>query len=174
MSALRGALALALLTATLSAAAADGRTQQYASEVVPPPDDYAKTHSAVVLRLSKPATTYAAHCAGCHGHSGRSVAEIPTLVDRIGYFARIPEGRAYLAQVPNVAMSAVGDEDLAEMLNWLLKTYSGAQLPADFKDYTGAEVAEFRQARIIPWLRRKELIQSLLAAGLIPSAAVLE
>ena len=140
----------------------------------PPPDEQAKTHSTAVRHLSKPATTYAANCAGCHGHSGRSVGEIPTLVDRIGYFARIPEGRAYLVQVPNVAMSAIRDEDLAEMLNWLLYTYSGRQLPGDFRAYTGAEVSELRKARIIPWVRRKELIQALLAAGQIPSSAALE
>ena len=125
-------------------------------------------------RLSKPAATYAANCAGCHGHSGRSVSEIPTLVNRIGYFVRIPEGRAYLVQVPGVAMSAVRDEDLAEMLNWLLNTYSAAQLPGDFKAYTGTEVLELRSVPIIPWVRRKELIQALLAAGQIPSAAALE
>ncbi len=143
-------------------------------EVVAPPDEQARTHSTQVRHLSKPATVYAANCAGCHGHSGRSVGEIPTLVERIGYFARIPEGRAYLVQVPNVAMSAIRDEDLAQMLNWLLTTYSAAQLPQDFTPYTGAEVGELRQERIIPWVRRKELIQALLAAGQIPSATALE
>jgi hypothetical protein len=71
-------------------------------------------------------------------------------------------------------MSAIRDEDLAEMLNWLLETYSGAQLPSDFQAYTGAEVTELRKVRIVPWLRRKELIQALLAAGQIPSAETLE
>jgi hypothetical protein len=102
------------------------------------------------------------------------VGEIPTLVDRIGYFARIPAGRAYLVEVPNVAMSSIDDEDLAEMLNWLLETYSASQLPRDFQAYTGAEVTELRKVRIVPWLRRKELIQALLTAGQIPSAETLE
>jgi mono/diheme cytochrome c family protein len=148
--------------------------QPYAMDIVAPPDEQAKAHSTAVRHLSKPATTYAANCAGCHGHSGRTVSEIPTLVDRIGYFARIPEGRAYLVQVPGVAMSAVRDADLAEMLNWLLNTYSAAQLPRDFKAYTAAEVMELRKVTVIPWMRRRELIQALLAAGQIPSAAVLE
>jgi mono/diheme cytochrome c family protein len=150
------------------------RAQPHAMELVPPPDEHARTHSTAVRHLSKPATTYAANCSGCHGQSGRSVGEIPTLVDRIGYFARIPQGRAYLVQVPNVAMSAIRDEDLAEMLNWLLETYSGAQLPSDFQAYTGAEVTELRKVRIVPWVRRKELVQALLAAGQIPSAETLE
>lgn len=169
MKAIRGAIAVSMFAAGTHLYA-----QQYAMELVPPPDEHAKTHSTAVRHLSKPATIYAANCAGCHGHSGRSVAEIPTLVNRIGYFARIPEGRAYLVQVPNVAMSAVRDEDLAEMLNWLLNAYSAAQLPNDFRAYTGAEVTELRKVRIIPWSRRKELIQALLAAGQIPSPDSLE
>jgi mono/diheme cytochrome c family protein len=129
---------------------------------------------ASIRHLSRPAALYASNCAGCHGHTGRSVSEIPTLVDRVGYFARIPEGRAYLAEVPNVAMSALDDADLAAMLSWLLRTYSAAQLPADFRDYTAAEVAAYRQQRIIPWQRRQELVHQLLAAGAIPSAQVLQ
>jgi mono/diheme cytochrome c family protein len=134
----------------------------------------APAQGGAVIHLSKPAVLYASNCAGCHGHTGRSVSEIPTLVNRIGYFARIPAGRAYLVEVPNVAMSSLGDEDLALLLNWLLKTYSARELPADFSDYTGAEVAELRRARIIPWQRRRELIQELLAAGQLPSAAQLQ
>ncbi len=169
MKAICGAIAVSMLAAGTHLYA-----QQYAMEFVPPPDEHAKTHSTAVRHLSRPATIYAVNCAGCHGHSGRSVSEIRTLVNRIGYFARIPEGRAYLVQVPNVAMSAVRDGDLAEMLNWLLNTYSAAQLPSNFRAYTGAEVAELREVRIIPWSRRKELIQALLAAGQIPSPDSLE
>jgi mono/diheme cytochrome c family protein len=169
MRSLCGAVAVSMLVAGTHLHA-----QQNAMELVPAPDEHARTHSTAVHHLSKAATTYAANCSGCHGQSGRSVGEIPTLVDRIGYFARIPEGRAYLVQVPNVAMSAIRDEDLADMLNWLLETYSAAQLPRDFRAYSGAEVSELRKIRIVPWVRRKELIQALLAARQIPSADTLE
>ena len=129
---------------------------------------------ATVPHLSRLAVLYASSCAGCHGAGGRSVSEIPTLVDRIGYFARLPAGRAYLAEVPNVAMSALSDEDLAAMLSWLLRTYSADQLPADFRDYTAAEVGAYRQQRIVPWVRRQELVRQLVAAGQLPSAASLQ
>ena len=60
------------------------------------------------------------------------------------------------------------------MLNWLLNTYSAAQLPSDFRAYTGAEVTELRKVRIVPWSRRLELIQALLAAGELPSPESLD
>ena len=127
-----------------------------------------------IPHFSKPAAAYAANCAGCHGTTGRSASDMPTLVDRIGYFVRVPDGRAYLAQVPGIAMSLLHDDELAQMLNWLLKTYSAGQLPADFQEYTGAEIAQLRKTRIDPWVRRPQVIQALLAAGQIPCAAVLE
>jgi mono/diheme cytochrome c family protein len=163
-----------VLVMSLALGAVGVRAQQPAMEVVAHPDEHSKTHSAVVYRLSKPATTYAANCAGCHGALGHSSGEMPVLVNRIGYFARIPDGRAYLAQVPGVAMSAVSDDDLAQMLNWLLKTYSAAQLPPGFKDYTGAEVSELRRNPIIPSVRRNEVVQALVAAGQIASSSVLD
>ena len=134
----------------------------------------ASARAQAIPHYSKPAAAYAANCAGCHGTSGRSASDMPTLVDRIGYFVRIPDGRAYLAQVPGIAMSVLHDDELAQMLNWLLRTYSAEQLPADFQEYTGEEIAQLRKTRIDPWVRRPQVIQALLAAGQIPSADVLK
>ena len=160
----RQCLAIALCLSASVAAPALGGDAAPAHESPP----------ATLPHLSRLAVLYASNCAGCHGAGGLSVSEIPTLVDRIGYFARIPEGRAYLAEVPNVALSALSDKDLAAMLSWLLRTYSAAQLPADFRDYTAAEVGAYRQQRIVPWVRRQELVRQLVAAGQLPSAASLQ
>ncbi len=157
---------LVLVPVAVAAAAGSAR--------VSAPDDESRARQVVVHQLSRPAIDYAATCAGCHGPSGQSVAEMPSLVGRIGYFARSAEGRAYLVAVPNVAMSPLADEELAAMLSWLLRTYSAAELPADFQDYTAAEVGAARQQRIVPWQRRREVVAGLLAAGRLPSAAVLE
>ena len=113
---------------------------------------------------------YAENCQGCHGELGSSAAEMPTLAGRVGFFTRIPEGRRYLVQVPNVALNANSDVDIAAVLNWLLATYSRAQLPPDFKPYTASEVGELRQARIDVAATRRRVVDALVAAGQIPSA----
>ena len=160
----------------LAAALALGALPNFArtgSTVSNVPDVVTRRSGLRVAPMPRAAQTYASNCQGCHGESGRSVAEIPVLAGRVGYFARIPQGRRYLAQVPNVALNPSSDADIAEMLNWLLRSFSRAQLPADFKPYTASEVGELRQARIDVVRTRQRVIEALVAAGQIPSADTL-
>ena len=137
------------------------------------PDVVTRQSGLRLAPMPKPAQVYAKNCQGCHGELGTSVKEIPTLAGRVGYFTRLPDGRRYLVQVPNVALNPSSDEDIAELLNWVLATYSRAQLPADFQPYTAAEVHELRQARIDVVTERRRIVQELVASGSIASADVL-
>lgn len=119
--------------------------------------------------LPATAALFAAHCAGCHGHKGRSVSEFPTLAGRVGYFTRLPAGRAYLVQVPGVALSTLSDAQVADVMNWLLRNYSREQLAPDFAPYTRDEVAGLRRERINPWAVRAQVVRSLVQGGLLPS-----
>lgn len=157
------ATALSIIGATSQAAAPDSNV----------PDVVTRGSGLMLAPMSRPAQLYATNCQGCHGESGSSAAEIPTLAGRVGYFARLPQGRRYLVQVPNVALNANSDADIAAVLNWLLVTYSRAQLPADFQPYTAAEVGELRRARIDVAASRRRVIDALVAAGQIPSADAL-
>ena len=123
--------------------------------------------------MPRAARIYAENCQGCHGATGVSVTEIPTLAGRIGYFVRIPEGRRYLMQVPNVALNPSSDEDIANMMNWLLATYSREQLPADFRPYSAEEVGELRKVRIDVAADRRRVIAQLVAVKQLPSPDVL-
>jgi mono/diheme cytochrome c family protein len=133
------------------------------------PDAVTRKTGLRVLPMARPARIYAENCEGCHGWAGVSVTEIPTLKGRIGYFARIPEGRRYLMQVPNVALNPSSDEDIAAMMNWLLATFSREQLPADFVPYTAQEVAALRTARIDVAADRRRVVAALVAAKELPS-----
>jgi len=137
------------------------------------PDAITRQSGLRLEPMPRAAQLYAANCQGCHGHRGVSVSEIPTLAGRIGYFARIPEGRRYLVQVPNVAMNPSSDAEIAEMLNWVLRTYSRAQLPADFQPYTAEEVAGLRPERIDVPATRRSVIERLVASKQVPAADVL-
>jgi mono/diheme cytochrome c family protein len=123
--------------------------------------------------MPRAAQIYARNCQGCHGEKGVSVTEIPSLANRIGYFARTPEGRRYLVQVPNVALNPSSDEDIARMMNWLLDTYSRAQLPHDFEPYSTEEIALLRKARIDAPAERRRIIEQLVLLKQIPSADAL-
>jgi mono/diheme cytochrome c family protein len=137
------------------------------------PDVVTRQTGLRVSPMARPARIYAENCEGCHGWAGVSVTEIPTLKGRIGYFARLPEGRRYLVQVPNVALNPSSDEDIAAMMNWLLRTYSRHELPAGFVPYSAAEVAQLRKARIDVAADRRRVIAALVAAHEIPSPDVL-
>ncbi|HZR01871.1 MAG TPA: cytochrome c [Burkholderiales bacterium] len=138
------------------------------------PDVLVRQHNTVVYRIDGAAQDYSRNCQGCHGHLGYSVEEIPVLKDRVGYFTRTPAGRAYLVRVPNVAQAHLSDERLARLLNWMLATYSPAQLPRDFVPYTAEEVNRLRREHPPSVVQlRKQVVEELLARGAIPDAAVL-
>jgi len=137
------------------------------------PDAITRQSGLRLEPMSRPARIYALNCQGCHGHLGVSVPEIPALAGRIGYFVRIPEGRRYIVQVPNVALNPSSDEDIAEMLNWALVTYSRAQLPPGFRPYTAEEIGRLRKERIDVNARRRQIVDRLLALKQVPSAKVL-
>ena len=96
--------------------------------------------------LTSPQSDYVEHCSGCHGMQGNSApAEIPVLRDRVGYFLCTPEGRDYLIRLPNVAYSAITDnQELAEMMNFVVFGLGGRSAPKGARPFTAAEVARLR------------------------------
>lgn len=89
---------------------------------------------------------YMLHCQGCHLPDGTGFAgRIPNLVDFVGYFLTIDGGREFLVQVPGSSSAPMDDETLAQVLNWMLMTYSKKQLPKDYQPYSAEEVAKLRQ-----------------------------
>jgi mono/diheme cytochrome c family protein len=169
-----GGMALLLSLAALVSHAQNAATARpQAAPVSNVPDAVTRKTGLHVLPMARAARIYAENCEGCHGWAGISVTEIPTLKGRVGYFARVPEGRRYLVQVPNVALNPSSDEDIAAMLNWLLATYSRDELPADFVPYSAAEVAQLRRARIDVAADRRRAVAALIAANELASPDLL-
>ncbi|MBT8079933.1 MAG: cytochrome c, class I [Gammaproteobacteria bacterium] len=91
---------------------------------------------------------YQIHCQGCHlpdasGFPGK----VPRMNDFVGYFLHSREGREFLVRVPGVSASRMSDEDITEVMNWLLTTFSPGQLPESFEPFTVSEVAVLREQR---------------------------
>ena len=100
------------------------------------------------LAATEPAEAdYMLNCQGCHlpDGSGFPARQVPDLRNQMARFLAVPGGREFLVQVPGAAQTALNDADLARLLNWMLLRFSAAQLPADFRPYSAAEVAPLRR-----------------------------
>ena len=102
-------------------------------------------------------------CAVCHQASGSGVPGIyPPLKDTIGAYLRLPQGRTFLIHLLLFGMvgkikaqddiyeglmppaADLSDSDLAEAINYVLRTLNSTTLPHDFKPFTAME---FKTAR---------------------------
>ncbi|HEY7775131.1 MAG TPA: cytochrome c, class I [Kineobactrum sp.] len=89
---------------------------------------------------------YQMHCQGCHTPDGAGAGSVPRMKDHVGVFLQSQAGREYLVQVPGSATSALNDERLAAVLNWILVEFSGASIDSSFKAYSAEEVGRLRQS----------------------------
>lgn len=93
---------------------------------------------------------YFLNCVSCHQLDGKGTpGSVPGLDEYLGKFAQHPAARAFLAQVPGAAAAPISDQELADVLNWILYTMNGAQLRPDFKPYSAQEVGEYRRTPVL-------------------------
>ena len=70
--------------------------------------------------------------------------EVPSLRDTLAQFVTSAEGRGYLVRVPGVAQSRLNDQELAEVINWVLTEFNASSLPPEFQPFSAGEVAAVR------------------------------
>jgi mono/diheme cytochrome c family protein len=117
---------------------------------------------------------YMLHCQGCHLPAAEGVAgRVPPMNNFVGYFLHSTEGREFLIRVPGVAQSALNDDEVAELMNWLMNTFSGEQLPETYAPFTAAEVAELRSEPIADPDTARQALLADIARHLPPLAAAL-
>ena len=125
--------------------------------------------SAFAAGGASPRTNYMLHCSGCHGPAGAGSPEvgIPDMRGAIGHFLKAKHGREFLIQVPGTSQTSMNDADVAVMMNWMLKQFSAAEVPAGTLPYTENEVRQLRADRLadVPG-RRGAIISELKAQGI--------
>jgi mono/diheme cytochrome c family protein len=85
------------------------------------------------------------NCQGCHRIDGSgSDTTAPGIAGTVAKFLRVPAGRDYLIRVPGVATSPLSNEELAEVVNWMLWRFDAADVPRSFEPFTAAEVGRLR------------------------------
>ncbi len=99
-----------------------------------------------------PSVNYQLQCLGCHLTNGEGAPrhDIPMMKGFVGNFLKVEGGREFLIRVPGASLSALSNQQLAELINWMLKDdgIAGGSAPKDFKPYTGKEVAAHRNVMI--------------------------
>lgn len=130
---------------------------------------------AALPELTTAQSDYVEHCSGCHGMQGNSApADIPVLRGRVGYFLCTPEGREYLIRLPNVAYSAIDDnQELADMMNFVVFGLGGNSTPKGTRPFSAAEVSRLR-ARALGTqsliAARADVVDKLIADCAVPQS----
>lgn len=106
-------------------------------------------------------------CRGCHLPDASGVpGSVPSIKDFAGHFLRVEGGREFLVQVPGSANSALNDEQLTELLNWLLLEFSKDQLPPDYRLFSVEEVSRLRKEPLVEVVNtRKNLVDAIAELG---------
>lgn len=89
---------------------------------------------------------YLLACRGCHLVDGSGVPpEIPSLRNTLGALVASSEGRDYIVRVPGASQSRLNNQQLADVLNWILVEFNADTLPVDFRPLSAGDVAEARK-----------------------------
>lgn len=117
---------------------------------------------------SQALTNYMLNCQGCHAPDGSGVdGKVPSMLGQAGKFLHVEGGRDFLVQVPGSANSSLNDQDLAELLNWMLFRFSAAEIPDDFVPYSESEIQGLRETPLVKVeMTRAFLAEKVEAIGL--------
>jgi hypothetical protein len=100
---------------------------------------------AGVANVQRAWQNWTLNCQGCHRLDGTgSEGTAPSLKGTVAKFLWVPRGREYLLRVPGVATSPLSNDDLAEVVNWMLGRFDREHLPSGFQPFTGAEMGRWR------------------------------
>lgn len=108
-------------------------------------------------------------CQGCHLSDGAGgLDNIPTLQNSVANFPVVTGGREFLVQVPGVALSALSDRELADVLNWMLRQFGPLEATTLYPAYTEEEVATLRKQPLEDVVgTRAGLVARMVESGLI-------
>ncbi len=111
-----------------------------------------------------PAQLYMLNCWGCHRPQGEGIPGTAPPLRGAADFLKVPGGRQYLIEVPGVSQSALSDAQVADVMNWILRSFSKDRLPANFKPYTAEEVKQYRGIKMLSLTdKRQKLIDEMVA-----------
>lgn len=124
-------------------------------------------HDKVVRKMSSAKSLYLLKCSGCHRVDGTGAIEagIPPFPGFIAPLARNPNGRVYIAHVPGVIGSRLSNEQLVDVLNYVIDEWSGEDA-GDTPRFTVEEFAALREVPVTNVVEfRRDVVAQMTAAG---------
>ncbi|WP_226632888.1 c-type cytochrome [Novosphingobium profundi] len=144
----------------------------YAAMARSPQED--TSHAAPPAFPRSARSNFVERCGGCHGLEGRSVARnVPDLAGRAGFFLCTPESRSFAGRLPNVMFARLSDEDLADVLNYVMFDLGETATSRLAKPYTSQEVATYRANPLSVTdlhAKRREVVGEMVARCQAPQA----
>jgi len=111
--------------------------------------------------------TFISNCAVCHQPDGKGAPSVyPPLADTVGKYVALKDGRAYIVDVVSFGMGGkidsggnsfegdmppwpqLSDQEVAEVLTYVLTSFNAKVLPADFKPISPDEVKTERAKQL--------------------------
>lgn len=121
-----------------------------------------RAHAPSKAVVANPQSLYVLHCAGCHGMDGRghANAQVPDLHDMPRFFEKAG-GREFLVRVPGVMGSGLTDEEVAQVMNWVMKRYLPEALNKQVRLFDAQEIHRARQNPLTDvMLAREQLLKA--------------
>lgn len=118
---------------------------------------------------ARPESLYVLHCAGCHGMDGRghAQAQVPDLHDMPQFLDKVG-GREFLIRVPGVMGSGLSDEEVARVMNWMVKRYLPTERAAKVPAFTQDEIHQARQSPMTDVMSTRRTLLSVSASQRAP------
>jgi len=117
---------------------------------IPDPQQRSVTQQTAVSQEAafSPATNWQLQCVGCHLPQGEGLphTDTPRMKGFVGNFLKVEGGREFLVRVPGASQSALTDQQLAELFNWIMRLdgLAGESTPEAFIPYTAEEITAVR------------------------------
>lgn len=105
---------------------------------------------------------YQMFCQGCHAADGSGHKSVPELKGFMHKFMATQQGREYLIRVPGAANAALNDEQLTEVMNWMLRNFGDSSEGSSWKPFEVSEISKYRKNPLNETIKyRENLIASL-------------
>jgi cytochrome c len=116
-------------------------------------------------------TNFRLNCSGCHLPDGTGKRGlVPALAGSIGSVFSAKGGREYIARIPGAANSFLNDQELSDVLNWMLVRFDREHLPPQYRPFTASEVGRLRKNPMSDVMQQRAALMHD-AAGSAPAVA---